>query len=90
MYKSGVCVTPVNFNKLLKELFTDILDPKVSTLSMHSFRAGIPSAISAFPDRKYVSEVKEWGNWKGDSYLSYTRLSQSKKNDYLQKCALYC
>jgi hypothetical protein len=79
MFKSGVCVTPVSFNKLLKELFTDILDPEVSTLSMHSFRAGIPSASSAFPDRDYVSEVKEWSNWKGDSYQSYTRLSQSKK-----------
>jgi hypothetical protein len=85
MYKSGVCVTPVNFNKLMKELFTDILDPNVSVLSMHSFRAGIPSAISAFPDRDYVSEVKEWGNWKGDSYLSYTRLPQSKKKCLFNK-----
>jgi hypothetical protein len=85
MFKSGVCLTPTVFNRLLRELFSDVVDQNVSTISMHSFRAGIPSAISAFPYKMYVSEVKEWGNWKGDSYLRYTRLPQSKKRCLFQK-----
>jgi hypothetical protein len=85
MFKSGLCLTPTMFNSLIKDLFSDMLDPNVSMLSMHSFRAGIPSAISAYPDREYVSEIKEWGNWKGDSYLSYTRLPQSKKKRLFSK-----
>jgi hypothetical protein len=68
MFKSGVCLTPTTFNKLLRDLLADIVKPNVSMISMHSYRAGIPSAISAFPDKVYVSEVTRMGQLEGGQF----------------------
>ncbi len=34
----------------------------------HSFRAGIPSALSAVPDLVTPEEIQAWGRWASDSY----------------------
>jgi hypothetical protein len=34
----------------------------------HSFRAGIPSALSAMPDLVTPEEIQAWGRWSSHSY----------------------
>ena len=51
----------------------------------HSFRAAIPAAIANFLDKTFVSEVKEWGSWKGDSLERYTRLKKDKRRELFAK-----
>ncbi len=41
----------------------------------HSFRAGIPSALSTVPDLVTPEEIQAWGRWASDSYKTYTKLS---------------
>ena len=63
----------------------DILVPGYNTISCHSFRAAIPAAIANFLDKTFVSEVKEWGSWKGDSLERYTRLKKDKRRELFAK-----
>jgi hypothetical protein len=59
------------FNATLKEL----LGPHFPDQAMlgHSFRAGIPSALSAMPDLVTQDEIQAWGRWSSQSYLAYTK-----------------
>jgi hypothetical protein len=43
-------------------------------VSCHSFRAGIPSTLSLFPDLASSDMIKGWGRWESDCYTRYTRL----------------
>ena len=81
----GKFLTPKVLNELLKSLLMDILVPGYNTISCHSFRAAIPAAIANFLDKTFVSEVKEWGSWKGDSLERYTRLKKDKRRELFAK-----
>jgi hypothetical protein len=84
-FASGKFLTTCKLNQILRELLKDIYVPGVSSISAHSFRAAIPSAIGAFPDRMLVSELKDWGNWKGDSYKVYVRMRKSQRKAIFKK-----
>jgi hypothetical protein len=44
-----------------------------SSLLGHSFRAGVPSALSAIPELVTVEEIQAWGRWSSQSYQAYAR-----------------
>jgi hypothetical protein len=46
----------------------------MDSISCHSFRAGIPSLLSLFPDLATSDMIKGWGRWASDCYSRYTRL----------------
>jgi hypothetical protein len=73
-FASGANLTRPHFNKILKDLLQDVCLPGVDTVSCHSFRAGIPSTISLFPELATTDMIKGWGRWQSDCYLRYTRL----------------
>jgi len=73
-FASGSNLTKSHFNKLLAGLLSDICIPGVDTVSCHSFRAGIPSTLSLFPDLASSDMIKGWGRWESDCYTRYTRL----------------
>jgi len=72
-------------NATLKELMKDIFVPGVNDLSCHSFRSALPSIISNHPDRSEIEDIKEWGQWKSDAILLYTRLSKQKRKFLFDK-----
>jgi hypothetical protein len=41
----------------------------------HSFRAGIPSALSANPDKVTPEVIQAGGRWSSNSYRAYTKLT---------------
>lgn len=84
-FQTGKNLTVASLNNILLVLLADICDPNVSCITSHSFRAAIPSIISAHPDKNFVSDVKEWGYWQGESYLLYTRLRRSQKKTLFNK-----
>lgn len=80
-------VTPSFLNKLLKQLLADTLDGSADSITCHSFRAGIPSALARFPDLASAEDIKGWGRWDSNCYATYTRLKADKKRAIFCKIA---
>jgi len=72
-------LTTRELNAILKDLLKDIFIPGENSISCQSFRAGIPNAIAKFPEKNFVSDVKDWGAWTGDSYKRYLRLKKDQR-----------
>lgn len=73
-FGSGANLTPAHFNKVLADLLSDLCTPGSNTITCHSFRAGIPSTVSMFPELATSDLVKGWGRWRSECYTLYTRL----------------
>jgi len=86
-FASGKNLTTSHLNRVLADLLDDICCPGVSTISCHSFRAGIPSTISTFPDLATSDLIKGWGRWKSDCYQSYTRLKLPQRANIFAQIA---
>jgi hypothetical protein len=84
-FASGNFLTTCKLNNILKIMLSDIFKPGVSNISAHSFRAAIPSAIGAYPDKMLVSELKDWGNWVGESYKLYVKMRKSQRKALFRK-----
>ena len=78
-FASGRNLTHTALNDILAELFADICQPGVNSVSCHSFRAGIPSTLALFPDIVNNDMIKGWGRWNSDYYEKYTRLKLPQK-----------
>ena len=84
-FESGKNLTTNKLNQILKDMLQDIYVPGENSISCHSFRAAIPTAINLYPDRTFVSDVKEWGSWKGESYLKYIRQPKEQRKLLFEK-----
>ena len=73
-FGSGAYLTPSRLNKILSTILQDVCVPGMDSISCHSFRAGIPSLLSLFPDLATSDMIKGWGRWASDCYSRYTRL----------------
>jgi hypothetical protein len=78
-------LTMHHLNSILASLLSDICTPSLNTISCHSFRAGIPSTISLFPDLATSDLIKGWGRWHSDCYQRYTRLKLPQKQNIFAK-----
>jgi hypothetical protein len=78
-YPTGRHLTREGLNGVLRTLLGDVCDFKTDTISCHSFRAAIPSALAAQPDQMSAEEIKLWGRWRSEAYQSYTRLKTGQK-----------
>jgi hypothetical protein len=76
------------FNNKLKELLGPHL-PDQAVLG-HSFRAGIPSALSAMPDLVTQDEIQAWGRWSSQSYLAYTKHQHLGRRKTFDKFVAAC
>jgi hypothetical protein len=86
-FPTGVNLTTARFNSILASLLHDICTPGVNTISCHSFRPGIPSTLSLFPDLATSDHIKGWGRWKSDCYTLYTRLQLGQREQIFAKIA---
>ncbi len=71
------------FNSTLKELLSYHLPGH--TLLGHSFRAGIPSALSAVPELVTSEEILAWGRWSSQSYMAYTKHRHLSRKKIFEK-----
>ena len=86
-FENGKYFTPAGLNTSLGFLLSDICSPGENSISCHSFRAGIPTALSFFPDLVSSDDVKGWGHWSSDCYEKYSRLKHHQKQSIFEKIA---
>jgi hypothetical protein len=83
-FESGKLLTQKNFNLILTECLTPHFGSKAKDFSGHSFRSGLPSALSSCERFASVAAIKKWGRWNSDSYKKYTKLDHSAKKDIFE------
>ena len=84
-YPSGKFLTTTALNSAFKTLLSDVCDFTQDTISCHSLRAGIPSALTRFPDLLSSDDIKGWGRWSNEAYQRYTRLKVDQKREIFMK-----
>jgi hypothetical protein len=84
-FASGKNLTPKKLNSILAAMLADICSPTTNTITCHSFRAGIPTALSLHPDLASSDDIKGWGRWQSDCYSRYTRLWHDQKRAIFKK-----
>ena len=85
---NGKNLTVAKLNRILSGLLRDICEKGENSISCHSFRAGIPSALARFPELASSEEVKGWGRWSSDCYKKYARLKVDRKKAIFRKISL--
>jgi hypothetical protein len=85
MFLSGKYLTVQSFNGLLRDLLEEVCGEGVDSISAHSFRAAIPSAISAWPEKFQTSDLKDWSRWRGQNYEMYCRLYRDQRRKLFGK-----
>jgi hypothetical protein len=79
MFANGKMLTQKILNSLIKQLLVPIFGDAAMSISGHSFRAGIASALASDPSVAMDRDIKYWGRWSSDSYLLYTKLKLNQK-----------
>ena len=72
---SGKVLTKARRNTMMKAAFKGLVDYEVNTISSHSFRSGLASAMArqGYSDE----EIKHQGRWASDAFLRYLKLGRS-------------
>jgi hypothetical protein len=73
-FNNGEFLTATKLIATLRILLEKHVGKDVKFLSGHSFRAGIPTALSDCPNIASDEDIRKWGRWNSNSYLLYTRL----------------
>ena len=75
--KNGKLLTIKLFNQILKTLLQEVLAYEEGTISSHSFRAGVASAMAraGYND----ADIQRVGRWKSDAFLRYIKLGRSSR-----------
>lgn len=80
-FKSGKFLTQKIFNSVITDCLKPHFKDKAFDYSGHSFRAGLPSALSSCQSLASEAAIKKWGRWKSNAYEKYTRLNHSAKKE---------
>jgi hypothetical protein len=72
-------------NAVLKQMLEPLFDFSRGSISCHSFRAALPSALAARPGEVSAEDIKNWGRWRSEAYTTYTRLKQDQKKTLYEK-----
>jgi len=88
LFESGKGLTTKIFNEILLVLLSEICNPETDFFSCHSFRAAIPSIIANYPDKSFTKEIMDWGRWKSESFLLYTRTVSNKRKSLFDKISV--
>jgi hypothetical protein len=84
-FDTGKHLTINMLNNLLRDLLADVLVSGRDSISAHSFRAGVPSALMRNPSLASSDDVKGWGRWSSETYQRYTRLRTDQKKSIFEK-----
>ena len=80
-FKSGKFLTQLSLNTIIVDCLSPHFGVKAKDYSGHSFRAGLPSALSSCQSLSTEAAIKKWGRWKSSSFQKYTRLNHSAKKE---------
>ena len=82
---SGGVMTKGGLNKMLRRVFEGTVDYEINTISSHSFRSGLATAMArqGYSDE----EIQRQGRWKSAAFLSYLKLGRSTRLAQQQKLA---
>jgi integrase len=83
--KNGTFLTTTTINNTLHKLLTPFLGEAAKSISGHSFRAALASALASRPDLATSDDVRNWGRWSSSSFLLYTRLKLNQKRVIFNK-----
>ncbi len=78
-FDSGLFLSTKRFNSTIRDLMHKHLGKNSENISGHSFRTGIPVAISNHPALMSNDDVCKWGRWNSGSFKLYTRLKLSAR-----------
>jgi hypothetical protein len=81
----GKQLTREGLNAALKTLVSPIFNFKEGSISCHSFRAALSSALAAPPSEISAKDIKNWGRWKREAYRGYTCLKHQQKKELYEK-----
>jgi hypothetical protein len=84
-FSTGKYLTLEGLNRILRQLLDGVVDWSRDSITCHSFRAGVPSALTRFPALMSSDDVKGWGRWSSESYQRYTRLRVDQKRSIFEK-----
>jgi hypothetical protein len=87
-FSSGKFLTPNLFNVCLRDLLRPLIGLESDSLSAHSFRAALPSALATDPTSVLSTDLKLWGRWHSSSYSLYTRLKFDQRKSLFNKICL--
>jgi len=87
-FESGKFLTTNKLNDILKSLLSDLGGKGKASFTCHSFRAAIPTLIALHPDKSYVADIKEWGEWDSPAYTRYLKLEHDRKKYLFSKIAV--
>ena len=82
---SGKLVTKSKLNNILKDIFSDLCDGNFAKITGHSFRAAIPSLLSSHPDKNFVSDILDWGEWSSPAFGLYTKFDHNRRKILFKK-----
>jgi len=78
-------LTVAVFNNILKKCFHEICKNESDSITSHSFRAAIPTAIMKVGVDDYADTIKKWGGWNSNCYTLYTKLESGQKRVIFSK-----
>ena len=83
--QDGRITTKDWLNRFLKRALEKVINYEEFTVSSHSFRAGVASAMArcGYSDE----EIQRQGRWRSDAFLKYIRLGRSQRLEQQRKLA---
>ncbi len=84
-FDNGKHLTSDQFTNMVKALLKNHIGANANFITGHSFRAGIPAALSNMPNLATDDDIKRWGRWSSNSYLVYTRLKLNARQAIFAK-----
>ncbi len=78
-FPSGKNLTLKCLNAVLKGLLGDIYKEGTDSITCHSLRMAIPTALNEAPSSTSNTDTKEWGRWKSNAHLAYAKLHKKHK-----------
>jgi hypothetical protein len=84
-FASGKQLTREGLNNALRILLSPLFDFSKGSISCHSFRAALPSAMAANPAKLPEEDIKNWGRWSSNAYQTYTCLKHDQKKSLYNK-----
>jgi hypothetical protein len=72
-FPSGKNLTLKKLNMVLRELLGDIYKEGTDSITCHSLRSAIPTALHKTEQSTALTDAKDWGRWKSEAHKSYTK-----------------
>jgi hypothetical protein len=84
-FPSGKNLTLRCLNKVLKGLLSDICINGTDSITCHSMRMAIPTALNEASGSTATAETKEWGRWRSNAHTAYAKQHIRHKQQLFNK-----